>query len=793
MNTRVERRAAPSDSRPKALAAAGAGLAASEPAEDRPAPPSPQRTLPTLGIPTLGIYLTGMVLFVLSTIAAINGSAQVWVTILVNAAVTFLMFTVVHEAVHHSISRKPWVNGLLGRLAWIFVSPTFGFSSFAFVHLAHHRYANDPADDPDAFANHARLWQLPFRWALSDVFYVAYYRPRMRSRPTRELTEAALMFTLSMAVVTAAAVTGNLWTLAVVVAIPQRIGMIVLAWWFDWLPHHGLNDTPGTNRYRTSRIRVGMEWLVTPLMLSQNYHVVHHLHPRVPWYRYLPTWRENEKAHLECDVPICTVFGRPLSPHEFRERKRVNHKHGQLLPLRMPADRLSRTPHRSDSGPPPSAQPSHTAESGCDAAARGAADDAFDVVVVGSGPAGCSAAILLGRRGLRVALLEAHRNENHYKRLCTHSIRSSALPTLRRLGLDEVLEQRGAVRSHDHAWTRHGWILQTPAGEGPGHGYNVSRQLLDPLLRATAAGTSGVELMLGSRVTELTFDQDGRVNGVVADIDGSMRRIGARLVVGADGHSSKVARLASLPGKLWRNDRFIYFAKYRNVELPAGCTTALWLLEPDAAYVFRNDEGVTLLAAMPAKDRLPAFRQNRDAAIVKFCTDLPGGPDLVAAQRVSDVIGTTDYPSITRKRIVAPGVALIGDAAMVGDPLWGTGCGWALQSAEWLCDAVAERLLYGTPRSVDAAARRYQSRHRRSLLLHQFMNIDFSRKRRLNPVQRLLYAGAARDPKVADRLMAVGSRNRSPLVLASPALLIRAAIAQLRSESFPTPRVVERV
>src|ERR1700722_3289785 len=119
MNTRVERRAAPSDSRPKALAAAGAGLAASEPSQDRPAPPSPQRTLPTLGIPTLVLYLTGMVLFGLSTIAAINGSAQVWVTILVNAAVTFLMFTVVHEAVHHSISRTPRVNGLLGRLAWI--------------------------------------------------------------------------------------------------------------------------------------------------------------------------------------------------------------------------------------------------------------------------------------------------------------------------------------------------------------------------------------------------------------------------------------------------------------------------------------------------------------------------------------------------------------------------------------------------------------------------------------------------------------------------------------------------
>jgi flavin-dependent dehydrogenase len=54
--------------------------------------------------------------------------------------------------------------------------------------------------------------------------------------------------------------------------------------------------------------------------------------------------------------------------------------------------------------------------------------DMFDVVVVGSGPAGCAAAMLLGREGLTVALLEAHRDVNHYKRLCTHSMRSSVLP-----------------------------------------------------------------------------------------------------------------------------------------------------------------------------------------------------------------------------------------------------------------------------------------------------------------------------------------------------------------------------
>ena len=61
----------------------------------------------------------------------------------------------------------------------------------------------------------------------------------------------------------------------------------MLAWWFDWLPHHGLEDTQSENRYRATRNRVGLEWLFTPLMLSQNYHLVHHLHPSVPFYRYL--------------------------------------------------------------------------------------------------------------------------------------------------------------------------------------------------------------------------------------------------------------------------------------------------------------------------------------------------------------------------------------------------------------------------------------------------------------------------------------------------------------------------
>jgi hypothetical protein len=52
-----------------------------------------------------------------------RGWVPLWVTIPVNAAVTFWMFTVVHDASHHAISSKRWVNGLFGRLGWFFVVP----------------------------------------------------------------------------------------------------------------------------------------------------------------------------------------------------------------------------------------------------------------------------------------------------------------------------------------------------------------------------------------------------------------------------------------------------------------------------------------------------------------------------------------------------------------------------------------------------------------------------------------------------------------------------------------------
>lgn len=298
--------------------------------------PDPGESVPRLALPTVGIYFAALTAFVVSTIGYINGWSPAWVTIPVNAAVTFVMFTVVHDASHYSISSTRWVNGLFGRLAWLLVGPVVAFPSFGYIHIQHHRHSNDDEQDPDTFASHGKWWQLPFRWPAVEYFYLRYYLPRARSRPVAEVAETLVMLTLSLTGLTVAIVTGHFWTLAVVFLIPQRIGVTILAWWFDWLPHHGLEDTQRSNRYRATRNRVGAEWLFTPVLLSQNYHLVHHLHPSVPFYRYLRTWRRNEEAYLERNAAIGTVFGQQLNPDEYREWKELNGRLAKLLPVRMP-------------------------------------------------------------------------------------------------------------------------------------------------------------------------------------------------------------------------------------------------------------------------------------------------------------------------------------------------------------------------------------------------------------------------------------------------------------------------
>ncbi|WP_405977908.1 NAD(P)/FAD-dependent oxidoreductase [Streptomyces sp. NBC_00158] len=412
------------------------------------------------------------------------------------------------------------------------------------------------------------------------------------------------------------------------------------------------------------------------------------------------------------------------------------------------------------------------------------AGDGYDVVIGGASLAGCAAAILLARRGVRVALLERRSDPEAYKVLCTHSITANAYPVLDELGLLPALEKAGAVRNEARWYTRWGWIEPKAAPAGPAlpYAYNVRRSTLDPLIRARAGETPGVDLLLGHQVTGL-LAAAGRTVGVRARTPGGEREIRARLVVGADGKDSAVAKLAGVPTRQYENARFGYLAHFRNLPLRGGIGQA-WFLEPDMAYAFPNDDGVTVLAVLPDKKRLPAFREDLEGSFLSFVRGLPEAPDVDSAERVGKIIGAVDYPLLTREP-TAPGLALIGDAAMTCDPLWGVGCGWALETASWLAGAVAPAAAGRA--DLDRSLAAYARTHRRRLRGHQALAVDYAKARPFNPVERLVFAAAARDEAMARHVHRFGSRLIGPGRFLNPAALARAAVVNARYRGTPEP------
>jgi len=383
----------------------------------------------------------------------------------------------------------------------------------------------------------------------------------------------------------------------------------------------------------------------------------------------------------------------------------------------------------------------------------------YDAVIVGGSLAGCTAATMLGRAGARVAVVEKSPDPAAFKRICSHFIQASAVPTLERVGLLEPMIAAGAQRSHFHMRTPWGWVEAPPRKAALA--VNLRREKLDPMVREMAASTPGVEVLLGQTVGELRR-ADGKVSGVVArDRDGVETTIEAALTIGADGRDSLIAKISGVKVKTYPHGRIAYGGYFEGLPRAHAPDASVWLMDPEWAAAFPTDNGLTFCAAMATKDRAAEFKADPHGALVEYFEALPEAPSLRAAKVVADpgVVGKIDMTNRWRTP-TAPGLALIGDAALATDPLFGVGCGWAFESAEWLSDAVAPALR--GEEELEAGLRRYRRRHTRHLRGHAFMIHDYSTGRKQSAAERLLFSGAARDPRVAAIFDSFGARQIGP-------------------------------
>lgn len=292
--------------------------------------PSPDEPRPPLiAKPVLALFAGGLALWIGSSALALTGTWPLALSVPLNAIASFLLFTVSHDASHHSISSSARVTSWIGRVATAFFAPHAGFRTWRFIHMQHHRFTNeDDGRDPDHYTNVGPRWALPLRWLTVDLYYMVFYLPQLRSRPRGERRELYATWLVIGGAGAAAIATGHALELIALYLGPARLAIVFLAWSFDYLPHHGLEHaTAQTNRFQATRNRIGLEWLLSPLLLNQNYHLVHHLHPTIPFHRYVAVWRKREDAYLEQDPALTDVRGRLLTAEEYRRLRELAQPH----------------------------------------------------------------------------------------------------------------------------------------------------------------------------------------------------------------------------------------------------------------------------------------------------------------------------------------------------------------------------------------------------------------------------------------------------------------------------------
>jgi ring-1,2-phenylacetyl-CoA epoxidase subunit PaaE len=292
--------------------------------------PDPKEPKPNLALPTFVLFIGALMAWCGSTALAATGLWPWPISTIVNAIAAFALFTVVHDAAHSTLSTIRPINVWIGRVAAFTLNPGIGFRAFRYIHMQHHRFTNhDDGRDPDHYASGGPGWQAPLRWMTMDIAYGHWYGSRIRQRPRSELSEFAVTLVVFAAVVAGLALGGDFLIVGLACwLIPSRLAGFALGWSFDYLPHHGLKHRPTDDRFKTTRNRIGIERLLSPLMLYQNYHLVHHLHPVIPFYRYVAVWRRSEEDYLSHSPALCTVGGRPLSAEEYRALRELSAEHG---------------------------------------------------------------------------------------------------------------------------------------------------------------------------------------------------------------------------------------------------------------------------------------------------------------------------------------------------------------------------------------------------------------------------------------------------------------------------------
>jgi len=271
--------------------------------------------------PTVWLAVASVLCYFLLIDLTAAGSLSLVLAFPLATYLVYATYTPLHEAVHRNICGRHrsllWLNNLVGYLVATVLGVSYTMHRAA--HMAHHRATNVEGEDPDLVTTDRSplaIMTCGSKMVVSE--YRDYFSRVFPRAPLKERVTVLVEIFFFIGWRIGLALNGYAAEVLVLAVLANIAGVTLLGFLFAWVVHTPFDQTERYRDTATIILPAPVHGILTHLWLWQNYHSIHHLFPRVPYYRYAMLFDDIRTGMVERGAPIIDFGAQASKQSTFR-------------------------------------------------------------------------------------------------------------------------------------------------------------------------------------------------------------------------------------------------------------------------------------------------------------------------------------------------------------------------------------------------------------------------------------------------------------------------------------------